>query len=280
MFSTDGKLVVFNHLTDQGAGGHELAVMNFDIGTKKFSNLKSVYTDPTLFVGWPAFMPDVQMTESENQMAAGKRVVFVLGSVGDYVTQEAPAGVTVHKSDLWWVDVDSGKAAPLSRAAGFEGTTNFMPYGDRDAHRDFFPTVSPVAAGGYFWVFFVSRRQYGNKLTDQNENDNAGKKIWVAAIDANAMPGTDPSHPAFYLPGQESESGNVRAFAALSPCHADGDSCESGIDCCSGHCLNGKCGVPMNMCSGIDEKCEKTSDCCPGKGLVCIGGFCGLPVPQ
>jgi hypothetical protein len=29
------------------------------------------------------------------------------------------------------------------------------------------------------------------------------KKLWVAAIDLNAMPGTDPSHPAFYLPGQE-----------------------------------------------------------------------------
>jgi len=46
----------------------------------------------------------------------------------------------------------------------------------------------------------------------------------------------DPSHPAFYLPGQELESGNMRAFATLAPCRANTVSCESGADCCGGFC--------------------------------------------
>jgi hypothetical protein len=279
-FSTDGKKLIFNRLNDSGTGGHDLGVADFDRAANKFSNIKTVYTDPTNFIGWPAFLPDVAQS-GEITTVVGKRAVFVAGNVGDYVTQEAPSGFTVHKSDLWWIDIDSGKAAMLSRAAGFDGTTNYMPYGDRDAHRDFFTTVSPVAAGGYFWVFFSSRRHYGNELQYDNENDGAGKKIWVAAISINADGGTDPSHPAFYLPGQEPESGNVRAFAALTPCKSDGDSCESGVDCCSGYCIEGKCGTPMvPTCSKLDERCETGADCCPGMGLSCIGGFCGYLGPE
>ncbi|HEX2675386.1 MAG TPA: hypothetical protein VHM19_02070 [Polyangiales bacterium] len=275
MFSVDGKMIAFNQ------GGHGLSIMQFDKASTTFSALTSVYSDPMSFVAWPSFLPDVA--------GSGRRVVFALSLTDDYVTEDVTAiefRSRPHRSDLQWIDLDSRKAAALSRAGGFEGGTNYMPYGDRDAHRDFMPTVSPVAAGGYFWIFFTSRRQYGNELV-YNDSDAApaaeSKKIWVAAIDANAAPGTDPSHPAFFLPGQEHASGNVRAFAALSPCHEDGNTCESGIDCCSGHCLNGMCGLPppeAPQCSELDDKCATTSDCCEGKGLSCIGGFCGFVVPD
>jgi hypothetical protein len=279
MFATDGKLIVFNHLSDAGAGGHALATMSFDRTTNKFSALKSLYTHATLYPGWPAFLPEVAQTSDELTPTTGRRVVFALGTNADYVTQSV--GVPgPHNSDLWWADVESGQAATLGRAGGFDGATNFMPYAERDAHRDFMPTVSPVAAGGYFWLFFSSRRQYGNELVYPDESAAEAKKIWVAAIDANAAPGSDPSHPAFYLPGQESASGNVRAFAALSPCKVDGESCETGIDCCSGFCIDGKCGAPPQRCSELDEKCETTADCCEGKGLSCVGGFCGYIVPE
>ena len=49
------------------------------------------------------------------------------------------------------------------------------------------------------------------------------KKLWVAAIDLNAPPGTDPSHPAFYLPAQELYAGNSRGDWTVDPCEADGD---------------------------------------------------------
>ena len=96
---------------------------------------------------------------------------------------------------------------------------------------NYFPTVSPVAAGGYFWLFFDSVRHYGNL--------GVQRQLWGAAIDiaADGSYAVDRSHPAFYLPGQELGTGNHRAFAALDPCKKDGDSCTSGIDCCGGFCF-------------------------------------------
>ena len=90
--------------------------------------------------------------------------------------------------------------------------------------------MSPVAAGGYFWVFFDAVRHYGNL--------GLQRQLWGAAIEiaADGNYTIDLSHPAFYLPGQEFGTGNHRAFAALDPCKKDGNSCTSGIDCCGGFC--------------------------------------------
>jgi hypothetical protein len=94
-----------------------------------------------------------------------------------------------------------------------------------------------------------------------------------------AAPLTDPSYPAFYLQGQ-ADFGNIRAFAALNPCRGDGEACGSGIDCCSGFCTDGVCGVPppQHTCSASRERCTTTADCCPpAAGEIansCIAGFC------
>jgi hypothetical protein len=104
------------------------------------------------------------------------------------------------------------------------------------------------------------------------------KSIWVSAIDINAPAGTDPSHPAFYLPGQELGSGNIRAFAVLAPCVGDGATCESGIDCCGGTCTTGKCGQPQ-ACAGENDKCTPTVPCCLASDM-CIGGYCGVAPPK
>jgi hypothetical protein len=180
---------------------------------------------------------------------------------------------------LWWLDVDSGKAVPLSAANGTNAAGEvYLPYGARDAHKNYIPTVSPVAAGGYFWVFFTSKRNYGNLFTVEAPEISAeAKKIWVTALDINAPPGTDPSHPAFFLPGQELESGNIRAFAALEPCRENGSACESGIDCCCGFCTDGQCACKTE-CSALEERCTTASDCCD-KTQVCIAGFCGFVNP-
>ena len=88
-----------------------------------------------------------------------------------------------------------GFATPSEYASN---TTGLPVRGQRGAAFQLYPTVLPVAAGGYFWVFFDST--------------------------------TGPSHPAFYVTGQEFGTGNHRAFAALDPWRADGDSCTSGVD--------------------------------------------------
>jgi hypothetical protein len=285
-FSVDGKKLIFTQMDASGTGGRALKVMDFDRMTNKFTNPKEIYRHDSQYVGWPFFMPDVVEKRVEGEVTAapppprGKRAVFALGLTPDFVTQEQPVGITPHPSDLWWVDVDSGKAALLARASGLDPSgAPATPYGERDAHKNYIPTVSPVAAGGYFWMFFTSKRNYGNLYTaDLPEQNAEAKKIWVAAIDINGTPGTDPSHPAFFLPGQEIESGNIRAFAALEPCRDNGASCETGIDCCCGFCIAGACACkPEDKCAEIDERCESAGDCCDPKAS-CIGGFCGFIV--
>jgi hypothetical protein len=137
---------------------------------------------------------------------------------------------------------------------------------------------------------------YGNELQnppwdswptdyDSTALDNAPvKKLWVAAIDLNADPGTDIGHPAFYLPAQELLAGNSRGFWVLDPCRADGTSCDSGDECCNGFCEPGAggklvCSPPMGQCSAPQEKCSTASDCCDSSNK-CINGFCAVDVPK
>ena len=94
----------------------------------------------------------------------------------------------------------------------------------------------------------------------------------------HAPAGADPSHPAFYLPGQEEGSGNVRAFAALEPCKENGNQCSSGVECCCGGCSDtGQCVCP-GECSKFDEKCDTAADCCSPQAQ-CINGFCAFIPP-
>jgi hypothetical protein len=261
-FSPTGDKLVFNHY-DTGQG-RSLAIINFNAANNSFSNLVELYKHDTLYPGWPFVTP------------GGEGVVFVLGDAADYVSSH-PARIFAAKSDLMYIDIASKRAVRMDRAGGFNGNTPYVPAGERDVHREFFPTVSPVAAGGYYWVFFTSRRTYGNIMT-KPVDDVGTKQIWVAAIDINAPAGVDPSHPAFYLPGQEEGSGNVRAFAALEPCKQDGAQCSTGVECCCGGCTDtGQCGCPEG-CSNIDEKCTTAADCC-SPTAQCINGFCAL-VPQ
>jgi hypothetical protein len=279
-FSSDGSELAFNKMETGGASGHTLAVMNFDRASNTFSELRDVFSDSMRFPAWPFFLPDVVGMLEENNQTRGKRVLFSLGTNPDFVTAGLTFG-TIAQSDLWWVDVDSGMAAPLDRANGIDGGQLYLPHGAADSSKSFVPTVSPVAAGGYFWVFFTSRRSYGNLMVvDQALNSPEAKKIWVAALDIDAPPGSDPSHPAFYLPNQELESGNIRAFAALEPCRENESACTSGIDCCCGFCIEGQCGCkPPDRCANLDERCETAADCC-SPSAACIGGFCQLLGPE
>ena len=174
--------------------------------------------------------------------------------------------------------VASATTHRLDQASGYDDAgVEYLPFPGRDENLDFYPTVAPISTGGYFWTYFTSRRAYGNVypgLNGQGAADVGTKAIWVSAIDIGAPAGTDPSHPAFYLPGQELGSGNIRAFAVLAPCKGDGSSCESGLDCCGGSCTSGKCGVPTS-CAQTNDRCSPTVPCC-NSGDQCLGGYCGF----
>jgi hypothetical protein len=229
------------------------------------------------YPAWPFFTPD------------SKAVVYSLTSDPD-MAQAFPGRDQPSQSELWYVDLELSQTIRMDTAN--KGLKDF------DAHNNYYPTVMPVALGGYFWMFWTAVRDYGTKVTGRDPNtpviaaaEATKKRIWGAAIKPksnlveNADPTlTDPSFPGFYLDGQ-SESGNVRAFAALNPCMQNGASCTSGLDCCCGYCTtqpggaSGSCTCDVPMCSKINEKCTKDADCCPpatkdDPELSCIAGFC------
>jgi hypothetical protein len=279
MFSPKGDMIVYND-HDKGQG-HSLWVANFNPATNTFSGQKQIFKHDTLYAAWPFFTPD------------SRKVIFAVDSRADFASQVPdPLAATLimtptGRGHLVIIDLATGQAKDLDLANGYRNGQSYLPAGaTRDNELEFFPTVSPVAAGGFFWAFFTSRRTYGNISTLDIENPIT-KKLWVTAIDIDAAPGADASHPAFYLPGQELQTGNLRAFAALEPCKEDGASCTSGTECCKGFCTNinpttgvGICGK-LDTCPHLGDKCVEDAECCKGedngaKGrrLYCIGGFC------
>ena len=259
-FSHDGSLLAF---TDRISGQSSvLAVMAYDSIGKKFSNYQ-VLASPQAgrHLSWPAFLPD------------NKYVVYQNGTGDDLVTWNG------NTSKIFAVDVQTKQPVFLAALNG----DGYMPQGARDENKNYEPTMAPIASGGYFWLMFTSRRTYGNKLTG---SESETKRLWVSAIDINSPAGVDPSHPAFYIAGQELTSGNSRGFWALDPCKQDGNGCESGDECCNGFCNPSgdppvfTCGPPQGGCSDEFEPCVSNADCCEAAALECIGGKCTSLPPQ
>jgi hypothetical protein len=255
-------------------------------------------------IAWPSFTPD------------STAIIYHLGDSFDSSgfnlasgTDESPPQF----AELRLIELAGGTVKTLNALNGRDANgVSTLPYGEAvDNNMNYEPNIMPLPVGGYYWVVFTSRRSYGNTVApgraattqpyDVPAQDpwgsNAGpsprKKLWVAAIDLNHADPTDldPSHPAFYLSGQEIESANMRGFAALAPCLANGATCESGSDCCGGFCRqngNDSNGAPIlqcvappaNSCSNVDEPCKTPLDCCDPSNL-CIDGRCALePPPQ
>jgi hypothetical protein len=279
-FAPDGKHVAFNFYGGTGSDGKSLAALDFaKPGT--FSNPVTLDTPGGGRDMFPSFLP------------AGDGVVFEREVAND---GEFGATRDGSKGELWWVDLATKTPTRLDvlNGKGYLPTLASTNHAD-DTQLDYEPTVNPVPSGGYAWVVFTSRRLYGNVATidpfwsDPRDHDISAtpttKKLWVAAIDLSPKAGTDPSHPAFYLPAQELLAGNSRGYWVVDPCQMDGTSCMTGDECCGGYCTNVDggfvCTNQMPPCSNEGDKCTMDSDCCSGgNGLHCIGGRCEQPNPQ
>jgi hypothetical protein len=293
-FSPDGKHAAFTFVDGPSAGaiggqnGKQLVSIDFDGTTNGFSNPQKLWEAGNQNNERPAFLTWVPSSDA---------VVFQRRweGNGDYSSWNGA------RSELWWVDTATKTPKRLDSVTGIgpDGKV-YLPTGpnghDHDETLSYDPSISPVPSGGYAWMVFMSRRLYGNVATsgpfdsDPRAHDThtactsdltnecyTTKKIWMAAIDLNAPPGTDPSHPAFYIPGQEIKGTNSRPFFALQPCISDAGVCSTGVDCCSGFCYDGFCKPPKQYeCSKVGDKCTTTADCCPGSGAECIGGFCSV----
>lgn len=292
IFSPDGARLAFNN-RDLSAG-HTLSAMDYDSSSSPpaFGNLRTVLENPAKVLAWPSFLPD------------SASIVFHEGDSFD--TAKYQGGALY--ADLRMVGLNGDNPKSLAQLNGYDANGNSnLPYGDaEEGHLNYEPSVLPVPVGGYYWVLFTSRRAYGNTiapggsvprgddkwgkpLAGEEESPSPRKKIWLAPIDVDYEGKLDPSHPAIYLPGQELESGNMRAFAALEPCRGNGGSCESAAECCTGFCRQTgrdaagpvlECvAPPANTCSQEDEPCAVAADCCNSLEL-CINKRCAAPTPK
>jgi hypothetical protein len=285
IFSPDGTKVAFNHY-DTGQGT-SVAVMDFDAKTNTFSNLKDIATLPGQYLGWPAFTPD------------NKFVFFAAGNNVEYDTISDGSPIPQPVSNLYIAHVGTATNAPADQLNGKTAAGQiYLPFPD-DPDLNFEPTILPEAVGGYFWVVFTTRRNYGNMVNGDPYAGAGGapsprKKLWVAAINIDTpehpyLKAQDLTHPAFYLEGQELPSGNMRGFWALDPCQQNGTDCLTGDQCCSGFCrqTTGNDGgitftcVPPTGCAQEGEKCTTAADCCGAQtGTQCIAGYCATLTAQ
>jgi hypothetical protein len=313
-FSADGKTLVFNFWSGNAmdgvspGNGYTLDVMDFDCGAQNggmtcgappytMSNPREIFreTSTTRYPGWPAFLPN-------DTFVVFHDAIYWDTSAADTCTTTPTPGTTENcmfttwlgaQAELWVVDVPAASGATTSpvalaqlNGAGYLPTNASHP---NDAILNYEPTVNPIATGGYYWVVFTSRRMYGNVAAGDPYDTGDGsypipKKLWVAAIDLNPTPGVDPSHPAFYLPGQELSAGNMRGHWVVNPCEQNGSSCAAGDQCCSGFCRQAGdsgglvCTTQPMGCSQQYEKCTTSGDCCNASdGYRCINGYCVAP---
>ncbi len=300
-FSPDGNHLAFNFYRGAGADGKSLAWLDFTPATNTFGTLTTMYTPPSGTVVWPSFLPTNDGVVFELETLSNGRDFGGTRSTCD--ATGVCSNIGTH-GELWWIDQKTNTPTRLDQANGLNylpkgpnghglATDDAEPPGD-DSEFNYEPTVNPIPSGGYAWVVFTSRRLYGNVATinpfwsDPRFHDitqtPTTKKLWVAAIDLNAPPGTDPSHPAFYLPAQELLAGNSRGYWVVNPCLADGATCETGDMCCGGYCREGDAGLVCGSmgagCAQEYEKCTKSSDCCgSSSGVECINDICSVSVP-
>jgi hypothetical protein len=277
VFSNAGKMLAF---AGNAVGGYpveysssDLMLFDFADATNAFSGLRTIVkgTGSSDAFAFPSFSPDDK---------------FVFYQRGNY--SRAKYGTNQHGvDDIYAVAATGGTPIALDALNGKGIVT-----GD-NIHLNYQPTVNPIAEGGYFWVVFVSPRDYGNKMVSPQAAAPSDctyanrKQLWVAAVDAS-MKLPDPSHPAFWLPGQALDTINMAGYWTLEPCKPtpkDGSvaSCTAGFECCSGFCRDGADGKPTCVdpptgCHKLSETCTTDADCCDGAS--CIGGICTKKRPS
>jgi hypothetical protein len=211
---------------------------------------------------------------------------------------DATPGLPVGRSDAWpsWAPNSellafqhgqaafsfNGQAAlyAISRMGGTPvrlDRANDGPNGTGSYRPTFSPFTTMEPSGRrLFWVAFYSTRDYGNAQAGTRGTNR--RQIWVAAIDAGAPAGTDPSFAAYWLPGQSVRSQNVAGYWAAEPCRMNGTECRTNSECCSGRCSStGRCEPPpASECRRRGQTCGTDGDCC--MGLRCFGNVCDMPL--
>jgi hypothetical protein len=243
-----------------------LVVMDWDATTQTFANPVNLAAGSTFPAGiqavaYPTFTPDSTL------------VAF---GVADYAggCHDACNDTTTDVGAIWLQKATTG-----STPTRLTTLTDCSPNA-ADHNITFEPTFNPIDRGGYDWVVVTSERDWGNRIT--GAADSGKKRLWVAAID-KATGATDPSHPPFFLEGQEEATTNMRGFWALAACvpTQGGGACQAGFECCSGFCDMGKCVDTGTLaCQPTGGTCMTAADCCNPSVVNCTNGTCVAQLPR
>jgi hypothetical protein len=262
-FGVEGtKLVYVEH------NQRDLYAYDFDMATAKVSAQKQLISSGGELNLDGIFFPNVSPTIKSGQQADSVYAVYHRGKYPNskdtrngpgelYMASATEAGVE------WRLAAANGDGYPFAA-------------GDRDRAYNYEPTFAPDTTGGYMWVVFTSRRTYGNRLVGGKAQV---KQLWMTAVSLKPTKDKDPSYPAFWVPGQDPDTLNMRGYWALDPCIQQGNICTEDGECCDGQpCIDGLCGGPQE-CAEIGEFCNGASDCCDPTAL-CLDGICQPEAPK
>jgi hypothetical protein len=255
-----------------------------------------------------AFIDNVTLNRDGNPTGGNLRTLTIADPAADplafgagrtvHAGTDATPGLPVGNSDAWptWapnselIVFQHGQAAfsfdgqaalyAVSRMGGMPvrlDRANDGPNGTGSYRPTFSPFTTMEPSGRrLFWVAFYSTRDYGNAQAGTRGTNR--RQIWVAAIDAGAAAGSDPSFVAYWLPGQNVRDHNVAGYWAAEACRMNGSECRTNSECCSGRCNStGRCEPPPAMeCRRRGQTCSMDGDCC--MGLRCFGNVCEMPL--
>jgi hypothetical protein len=253
-----------------------IAYLDFDAGAVTFGptlhkvvdGSDPVFADGGRGLAYPSFNPD----STAVAFHAGTNSTGCTGNCDD---------TTVDDGNLFIANLIGGAAVRLDAANNSPNPIDWSSSVE--------PTFNPQQRGGYTWVVFTSMRQWGNvpwpSDVTSSAHVNGKRRLWAAAVDP-AIGTADPSHPAFYLEGQEN-SPNMRGFWTLASCVPSvggentapdaGTACTDGFQCCSGFCVNDQCvDVGAVACLGVGATCSTDAQCCNAPTVSCVNAVCSI----
>ena len=137
---------------------------------------------------YPAISPD------------GQWIVFNKAGAGNPLSSHDCAGYANPTAELYMVPIEGGTPVRLAKAnsEGQRLSNSWAKWGPASG------------SSGVWWLAFSTNRDYGRVLINSNKPERKGVRkpqIWISAVRHDGQSG-DPSSPAFWLPGQDSTSGN------------------------------------------------------------------------
>jgi hypothetical protein len=173
---------------------------------------------PDNFLGWPAFTPD------------GEWVVYDADSRSDFATWNRRH---LGRSRTCRSPTSPSQTTVRCSRSQRRGQRPVLPALRRAAegHMNYEPTVLPVAVGGYYWVVFTSRREYGNTINDADPyyggpteprapspsaRSSGSRRSTSTTPSTRARARTTSATRRSTCPARSSQTGNYRGFWALA----------------------------------------------------------------